>query len=345
LSRPRAGVTLVELSLFVASTVLLAAIVLPVVAQGLAAETDHTFTVAAVQTELRFWTSAADFAAHMGARVQAALEPKPDLIVFPEDIGTPLVTLGDEDLIARVRTLPGAIQALAARHALEVGAQVAEHGVSLQRGLWLTRARAVETAYRETFSALARRYKVPILAGSAPMVVPDEPTGIFNTTCLFDPEGTMHVLGRKIHLVNLEGPEGLDLSPGSLDSYKVFRLPKAVIGCIVCADAWHPEIAGALVDQGAQVLLQVSANPEVWTQDTREGWKNSLFTRVQELKVYGVCAMGVGNLLSLPFQGQSAIVAPTEWTEQGDGFIAEAASPTEQAVVVATLDLSRVAPR
>lgn len=327
------------------STVLLAAIFLPVLAQPLAADTDPRFTVAAVQTELRFWPSAADFTAHMTERVQAALEAHPDLIVFPEDIGTPLVTLGDEDLVVRARTLSDAIQALAARHALEVGGYVAEHRVSLQRALWLTKAHTLETAYRDTFSALARRYKVPILAGSAPMVVPDEPSQVFNTACLFDPEGTMHVLGRKIHLVDLEGPKGFDFSPGSLESYEVFRLPQAVIGCIVCADGWHPEVARALVDQGAQVLLQVSANPEVWTEGTREGWKNSLFTRVQELKVYGVCAMGVGTLLDLPIQGQSAILAPTEWTEQGDGFLAEAASPTEQAVVVATLDLSRVAPR
>jgi hypothetical protein len=45
--------------------------------------------------------------------------------------------------------------------------------------------------------------------------------------------------------------------------------------------------------QGAEVLLQVSANPEVWSPTHRQGWNQSLFSRAQELGVYGVQCMGL----------------------------------------------------
>ncbi len=301
------------------------------------------FVVAAVQTELRLWRSRDEFAEHMSHRVVAAMKHAPDLIVFPEDIGLPLVGLGDADLLARARILEEAVGALLQRHADEIGALMAEHDVSPPRALWLAKHGLIQQVYRETFAALARKHGVHIAAGSVPMVLPDRPTEVHNTACLFDPRGRMHIVGTKVNLVPLEGAGGLDLSPGSIEDYRVFRMPGAVVGTIVCADGWQPEIARRLVDQGANVLVQVSANPEVWTEGTRDGWRDSLFTRVQELQVYGVCAMGVGNLLNLPIQGQSAIVAPRDWTADGSGILAEAISATDEEIIVAPLDLGRVA--
>jgi predicted amidohydrolase len=336
-------VALVTTTLSLAVTFLLAATLL-VVFSAPASRADGTkLVVAAAQTELRFWQSAEDFAAHMASRVQAAVPYAPDIIAFPEDIGTPLVALEDYDIIAQADSITQAVQALAERHAPELGAVIAKHHVSAQRALWLIKADLIKKTYQDTFSALARRHKIYIAAGSTPMVFPERPAEVFNTACVFDPDGLMHVVGTKVNLVELEQASGLDFSPGSVESYKVFRTPKAIVGCIICADGWHPSIARALVHQGAQLLLQVSANPEVWTEDTRRGWQDSLFSRVQELKVYGVCVMGVGQLLGLPFQGQSAVFAPKEWTDDRSGIIAQAPGATDEAIVAATLDITRVA--
>ncbi len=303
---------------------------------------DEEFVVAIAQTELRFWESPEDFADHMSRRVTEAMEHEPDLIVFPEDIGLPLIALGDLDALEEAGSVEDAIGALLLRHLDEVAAIVAAHEVSPMRALWLEKDPVMSETYRETFSVLARENAVHIIAGSTPMVLPDRPADSFNTACLFDPDGEMHVVGTKVNLIPIEREDGLDLSPGALEDYRVFRTPKAVVGTIVCADGWAPEIARALVDQGAQVLVQVSANPEEWTETAREGWQDSLFSRVQELEVYGVCVMGVGNLLGLPFEGQSSVLAPREWTEDGSGFLAETASATEEELLVITLDLSRI---
>lgn len=298
------------------------------------------FVVAIAQTELRFWESAEDFAGHMARQVEAAMEHSPDLIVFPEDIGLPLVALGDLDALAQAESMESAMVALLARHAEAVGAMIAAHGVSPMRALWLVKDPVISETYRETFSALARDHAVHIVAGSTPMVLLGREGDSFNTACIFDPEGEMHIVGTKVNLIPLEREAGLDLSPGSLDDYTVFRTPGAAIGTIVCADGWAPEIARKLVEQGAQVLVQVSANPEAWSEGTREGWKDSLFSRVQDLGVFGICVMGVGNLLGIPFQGQSSVVVPQDWTEDGSGFLAETTSATEERVLVIRLDLS-----
>ncbi len=305
--------------------------------------TDGGFVVVAAQTQLRFWPSADDFAEHMSQRVEAAMEHSPDLIVFPEDIGLPLIALGDFDIVAQAESPEAAIGAMFALHSEAAGALIAEHGVSPQRALWLLKAPMIAEAYQQTFAALAREHEVLIAAGSAPMVADDRPAEVFNTACVFDPEGEMHIAGRKMNLVPpFETEDGLDFSRGKMEDYSVVEMPDATIGVIVCADGWDPRVAERLVEQGAEVLVQVSANPEEWGDRTRLGWLDSLFTRVQEVDVYGVYVMGVGNLLGLPFQGQSAVVAPRDWTLHRSGFLAEAESATDEELLVVRLDLSRV---
>ena len=304
--------------------------------------TPGVLTVAVAQTELRFYRTPEEFAGHMAQRVEAAMARRPDLVVLPEDIGTPLVALGDVEALGAARTLRDGAASLILRHAAEVGALAAKHKVSPTRALWLVKADAIRKVYEETFAALARRHKVHLVAGSVPLVFPERPADVFNVCCLFAPDGKMHLLARKVNLIDLEKADGLDLSPGAAEDLRVFRMPQATIGVLVCADGWHAPLARRLAEQGAQVILQVSANPEVWTAGTRTGWKESLFTRVQEVKRWGVLCMGVGTLLDLPFQGQSAIVAPKEWTPDGSGFLAEAKRPDGEEIVVGRLDLSRV---
>ena len=49
---------------------------------------------------------------------------------------------------------------------------------------------------------------------------------------------------------------------------RVFDVAGVKVGVLVCADAWHAELADYLVNRGAELLVQVSANPEIWEKDT-----------------------------------------------------------------------------
>jgi predicted amidohydrolase len=317
-----------------------------VVLVGLAARAaladEGKFTVASAQTQLQFYHGEDDFAAHMAQRVQAAMKSKPDLIVFPEDLGITLVVLGEQDALAGVKTLPDAIKAIVARHIAEIGPLCAKYKVSPQRGLFLVKAAEVKRIYRDTFTRLARENTVHIVAGSVPMKFQYSPSAVYNVACLFTPRGRMHIVARKVNLIDLEQAQGLDLSPARPEDSRVFNVGGVTMGCLVCMDAWDAAMAKRLVKKGAQVLVQVSANPSLWTKEEQARWRKSVWTRVQELGVYGVTCMGVGELVGLPFQGVSQIVAPKAWTKDGSGVIAQAGTATEEAMVVATLDMSRV---
>lgn len=299
--------------------------------------------IAAVQARLRFFPTEAQYASYIMARVEEAMRHKPDLVVFPEDVGLPLVSLGEcSVLCAESKTVREAIEKLTARHSKALDVQCRNLGVSPVRGLWLLKAGRIRRVYQATFQRAAQRFRVHIVAGSVPMTFREAPGQVFNTCCLFSPDGRMHAMARKVHLVDLEGPQGLDFSAGSPESYRTFDLPWARIGCIVCADAWDPAIARRLVDDGAQVLIQVSANPALWTVAEQEQWLKGLFARVQELGVYGVSCMAIGKLLDVPFEGRTQILAPKAWTKDETGVLADVPVLRSEAIVAARLDLRRV---
>ena len=57
-----------------------------------------TVRVAAVQMKMCWYEDAAAFAAAVDARVAEAKAHRAELVVFPEDVGLPLIALGDVDI-------------------------------------------------------------------------------------------------------------------------------------------------------------------------------------------------------------------------------------------------------
>jgi predicted amidohydrolase len=309
-----------------------------------AAAPPRTLTVAAVQTRLQFSERPEQFTEHMTRRLAEAMKHRPELVVLPEDIGTPLVAIGETETFRDAANLSDALQRMLTRHQAEVAKICQLRNVSPVRALWLLKAEEIRRVYESTFSSLARKHQVHIAAGSVPLVLPDRPGDVFNAGCIFSPDGKMHVVALKVNLTRLERPDSLDFSAGARQDQRIYRLPSATIGVLVCADAWHGELAEQLVDQGAELLIQVSANPEIWTAGHPKGWRESLYKQVQRLNVYGVVCMGVGRLFEVPFQGQSQILAPIAWTTDGSGVLKEADTATEEAVIAVRLDFGMVSP-
>ena len=296
--------------------------------------------VAAVQTELRFYRTAEDFETHMAQRVASAMLQRPDLVVLPEGIGLALVALGDYETATSAGTLQRALARLASKHRSEVKGISRRYQTSSTRALWLFRAAAIRRAYEGTFSQLARRHKVHIVAGSVPLVFPDEPADVYSTCCLFSPDGKMHVLGRKMNLLDAESVL-FEFSRGTLEQLQAYQMPQGTLGVVASGDGLNPDAAQRLVAQGADLLIQVSANPETWTSKMRKEWSFGLVSRVQDVGRYGISCMGVGKLLEFRCEGQSQILAPKEWTRGGTGILAETHGADTEEVVAARLDLSR----
>ncbi len=297
-------------------------------------------TVAAVQTELRLYTTAEQFSEHMGELVAQAATHDPDLIVLPEDVGMGLVALGAPEQALQATSIEQVMGAVMAVKGNEV-MQIAGRGVPLPRALMLVQAPAMRAAWVGTFSALAVETGAYIAAGT--ILLPHdgvESDEVYNTFFLFGPDGAIIGTADKVNLIGIEREQGLNLTPGRLGDLAPWVTPIGVFAPVICADAWDADLVAGLVDEGAQLLLCPSANPEHWTEEVRLDRLDGLHARVAELGVPGVECFGVGELAGMPFEGVTQVLIPPA-DEGGAVTVAAAAEAhTGGALVIATITLA-----
>lgn len=116
-------------------------------------------------------------------------------------------------------------------------------------------AEPVDGPFAAGLAEEAKRAGVAVVAGAF------EPSGdgrIFNTALAIDAAGELRGAYRKIHLFDAFGYKESDsIAPGA--EPLVVELGGVKCGIITCYDIRFPELARALVDRGAQVLLVIAA--------------------------------------------------------------------------------------
>jgi len=128
------------------------------------------------------------------------------------------------------------------------------------------------TALREA----ARQRGTAIIAG---VFEPADDGRVYNTSVAIDADGELTGSYRKIHLFDAFGDlESERVAPGS--SPVVVDIAGVRVGLITCYDIRFPELARALVDQGAEVLVVIAA----WGQGTfkEEHWTTLVRARAIE---------------------------------------------------------------
>jgi predicted amidohydrolase len=157
-----------------------------------------------------------------------------------------------------------------------------------------------------------------------------------NTCCVFDAEGALAAVYRKIHLFDVEVGglvyrESEAEEPG--DEPVVARLAGWNVGLSVCYDVRFPELYRILALEGAE-LLTVPAHFTLVTG--KDHWELLLRARAVENQCYVAAAAQVGETMpGRPSYGRSLIADP--WG------IVLAAAPDEETVVSAELDRRRLA--
>lgn len=249
----------------------------------------------------------------------------PCLVAFPEFIGLPLVFLGRVDRLQGCRSWKEAAGVTAQSCGEEVAAACSRWGVGPVRGLLLARAEEIREVYAETFRRLAREHGVYLVAGSAPLPRADRDDGrVFNTSLLFRPDGALLGEQRKCYPFEAEGTsEGLDLCPASPSELGVLSTPLGRVGIVICYDAWQEDVMGTLAAQGAEIVVQPSANAGPWNEWQEEDWERGLLRQVREKPFrIGVNPMMVGPVFApgdeYDCQGRSSILGP-------QGYLARAA--------------------
>ncbi len=194
--------------------------------------------------------------------------------------------------------------------------------------------------FYETFSRLADEYDVYLTAATLAPVIqvstsegliawlgdPDLeaqsqvylPVGseVYNTAYLFDPDGQIVGLTRKVHLPPDEG-EGevtLNLARGSLEQVRVYQTPMWRVGLAICLDAFQDSYLEQLEVQGASIVVQPSWNNGMWANEGElwqpEDWLGLTLGSIRgdyPSLQYNINTMITGNLFDMVVDGQSAI--------------------------------------
>ncbi len=111
-------------------------------------------------------------------------------------------------------------------------------------------------------ASAAKELGIYVVAGTIPELEPaegDEKGKVYNTCFVFDPEGKLIAKHRKVHLfdISIEGGqkfrESLTLSAGK--DLCLFDTPWGRVGVTVCFDIRFPELALALAERGARMII------------------------------------------------------------------------------------------
>jgi predicted amidohydrolase len=183
-------------------------------------------------------------------------------------------------------------------------------------------------------SAWARAHGITLVGGS----ITERREGrekLSNTSVVFDPEGEVVAVYRKIHLFDVEVGgvvyhESETEEPG--EEPVVAEIEDWKIGLSVCYDIRFPELYRILALEGAE-LVTVPAH--FTTPTGKDHWHVLLRARAIENQLYVVAAAQIGETLpGKPSYGRSLIADP--W-----GTVV-AQAPDQQTVITAELDRARL---
>jgi predicted amidohydrolase len=276
-------------------------------------------TVGLAQMQMRLASSADEYALHAYQLTCAAVERGAQFVAFPEYTSAPLLGLlpGVREL-ASGRTMQDAINDLSGGAEVSVG------------DVFRAVAPAARKIHLDTFSTLARKFGIHLMAGS--IILPGEDGKLYSHAHLFAPDG--HLIGtqRKLHLFTSE--EGW-LTPG--DELRVFALPFGRVAMPICMDYTFWETARLAFLSGAEILIDPAADD---AGDREWLAARGVRTRVHESPCYGLHVFIVTDLFGLHWRGQSSVYAPVGLLQSSQCALAQAESNDQEQVVVCELDMA-----
>jgi predicted amidohydrolase len=269
--------------------------------------------VGLAQMRMELAASAADYAEHAYRLTRDAVERSAQFVVFPEYAGASLLGL-----------LPG-VQALASGRSMQEAIGELTGGAQASVGdVFRAVAPAARKIHLDTFSTLARKFNIHLMAGS--IVLPESDGKLYSHAHLFASDGRLIGAQRKLHLFTSE--EGW-LTPG--DELHVFDLPFGRVAMPICMDYTFWETTRLAYLLGAEILIDSAADD---AGDNEWLAARGVRMRVRESPCYGLHVFIVTDLFGLHWRGRSSVYAP------GQRALARAESDDQEQVVVCELDMA-----
>lgn len=191
-----------------------------------------------------------------------------------------------------------------------------------------------EDASVAAFAELARDKRIWLLAGSFALKGPG--SKLLNRSLLFAPDGTVVARYDKVHLFDVDLPNGQVLRESAAyaagHDVPVVPLPFATLGLTICYDVRFPHLYRGLVQRGAEILTV----PSAFTKVTGEAhWEVLLKARAIETGSF-ILAPAQGGLHECGRETYGMSLAVSPWGET----IAEGGEAPE--LVMTTIDRSQV---
>ena len=278
--------------------------------------------IAVVQLDITLVSSAREFVERVHRRVLEAATAGASLVISPEYTSLPMA-----GLLPGARLLADRLAQSSESHGSSEGE--AESGAyDVMAMAFRLTARAARRVYLATFSELASRFRVTLLAGSLIELVDSR---LCNAGYLFGPDGQLLARQVKTHLVPSE------VAMGYVTGEEVHVVDTQVgrLAFPICMDHTYFETARIAALRGADLLIDPAANNAYYN---RYAQARGIWNRVQEVQTYGVFCGAVGRVAGVVFEGRSGVYAPLGLTRDGSGVLAEAQTFDREEVVLADLD-------
>jgi deaminated glutathione amidase len=175
-------------------------------------------------------------------------------------------------------------------------------------------AETIATKTEKFLKTIAQRFQITILGGGFPVPVTDRTDKAYNTALLIDPNGRELVRYHKVHLFDVDVPDG-NTYQESKTVMAGTNLPEIYpsetlgnLGISICYDVRFPELYRYLSKQGADVLFV----PAAFTAFTgKDHWQVLLQARAIENTCYVIAPAQTGNHYERRYtHGHATIVDP-----------------------------------
>ena len=175
-------------------------------------------------------------------------------------------------------------------------------------------AKEIADKSEQFLKKMAQRFQITILGGGFPVPVNNNPDKAYNTAALVTPDGRQVVQYQKVHLFDVDVPDGNTYQESStvMAGEKIpaiYESPElGKLGISICYDVRFPEFYRYLSRQGADVLFV----PAAFTAYTgKDHWQVLLQARAIENTCYVVAPAQTGNHYERRYtHGHAMIVDP-----------------------------------
>jgi predicted amidohydrolase len=173
--------------------------------------------------------------------------------------------------------------------------------------------------------------KISIVLGA----VEESPDFVFYNSAFYMEDGELRAVHRKVYLPTYGlFDEARYLAPGS--TFRAFDSKFGRVAILICEDAWHISAPYIVVQDGAQMILSISASPMRGMPGgsrpvPADAWEDMNRTYARLLGVHFLYANRIGYEDGIGFWGGSEIIAP-------DGAVVAKGPYFEESVVAGEID-------